>query len=786
MTHNLILSGMQRLFRVASAAAVLLLLPAAPAAQAADPPAVRAALSDLYNASGGDTVTITLPGGVPIVLVRIPAGTFMMGSPVNEEGRFSDEDLHEVTLTQSYYVGKYEVTQAQWLAVMGSPMVTSCGSYGTGDDYPVFCVSWDDICGGSTGSDCPASSFVGKLNAYLGTTSFRLPTEAEWERAARAGTQTAFSFGVVGDSFCSVFDCNSCGAIDQYVWWCGNDSPLGAKRVGSKLPNAFGLYDMSGNVYEWVADWYGSYPSVAVTDPAGPLLGSLRVSRGGDWNRSLQYARSAARDYGNPTRLDSGVGFRLAASPGVPDVGGEGLSAYMIPASAHIGGLSGTSWVSDVVLQDPGTGGAHADLYFLGSGSSWPRRRGVSILAGQSLKLGDIVGETFGQSSASGALLVVSDQPLVVTSRTYNDASSGTYGQFIAGVSTSRALGTGEQARLIQLTRNNDYRTNIGFANATDETLNVKAKLYKSNGDLIATRSYTIQPYGFYQKTDIIGTDVSDAYAVVSSSAAGAQFFTYASIIDNRTGDPVFVTPDAGTAQAGQSLYIPGSAHITGTGGTQWRSDVEVHNPGSTTAAYKVELLKRDQANPSPQSKSFNLAPGRSVRYTDALSSLFGFTGAAALRITPSSGTITVSSRTYNQTSGGTYGQFIPAAPASAAIGAGESVPLVQLAESTSTSSGYRTNIGFLNTSDTTITVQAHLFYGTGIPLGSKTVSLGAYEYQQVDRIFRSVTSFAVDNGYAILSTATSGGAFLAYGSVVDNSSGDPVYVPAAGAGGGS
>jgi len=751
---------------------------------------------------GGGTITITLPGGVTMEFIHIPAGTFTMGSPASERGRWDDEDLHQVTLTQGYYMGKYEVTQAQWQAVMGTnpSEFSSCGG-----DCPVENVSWNEICGGATGSSCTSSSFIGKLNAYLGTAKLRLPTEAEWERAARAGTETPFSFG--DDTSCLMDDCSLCTTFDRYMWWCGNSGSQ-TQRVGSKQPNGYGLYDMHGNVFEWVADRYGDYPSSSVTDPTGPLTGSLRVLRGGSCYNIAQYCRSALRFLNSPGDRSGDLGVRLAGSEssvqsgtgfsgtfavdlrnggGSPPLSGAGPNTYLIPASAHAPGKHGTSWVSDVVLYNVGKDTASVNLYYLEGNHDNRLVTGkrVSVPAEVSVKLGDVVGSTFGGSSSSGALYLGSDQPLKVASRTYNDASSGTYGQFIAGMPTGELIGASETVRLIQLTRNGEYRANIGFANASDTEVTVEVKLYGSDGSYIATRSYTIQPYGFYQKTDIIGTDISDAYAVISSSTSGARFYTYASVIDNRTGDPVFITPRAGAASTGKSLYIPGSAHVNGAGGTQWRTDMEIHNPGNSAASYRVELLKRDQANSSPQSKIYNLAPGHSVRYTDALNTVFGFTGTAALRITPSSGTVMVTSRTYNKTSEGTYGQFIAAVPASRAIAEGESVPLVQLADSASTSSGYRTNIGLVNTTNKTIAITADLHDGFGSRLGTSTVNLRAFEYTQMDRIFRSVASATLDNCYAVLGTATSGGAFLTYGSVVDNRSGDPVYVPATGGGGG-
>jgi len=469
-----------------------------------------------------------------------------------------------------------------------------------------------------------------------------------------------------------------------------------------------------------------------------------------------------------------------------PGVGDPGEHAFMISGAAHISGLAGTNWVSDVVLWNGSAHPAYANLYLLKSGrdnSGAPAVR-VTVPAGASLKLGDIVGTTFGESRASGAILVGSDQDLVVTSRTYNAASSGTYGQFIAGVPVAEGIDPDQTARLIQLTRDDDYRTNVGFANASANAIQVKVDLYDGNGTFIKSWSRTIEPYGFYQKTDIFGADVTDGYALVSSPTAGALFFTYASIIDNRTGDPVFITPGAGTASAGESLYIAGSAHVNGAGGTHWRTDVEVHNPGAAEAAYTFELLKRGMENTSPEARSFTLAAGESARFTDILDALFGFTGAAALRVTATAGTVTVTSRTYNQASDGTYGQFIAAVRADESIAAGQAIPIVQLAESASTNSGYRTNIGLVNTSNGSISVHVELHDGDGTLLGTKTVNLRAYEYTQVDRIFHAFTSSTLESCYAVVRTSSTGGSFLAYGSVVDNRSGDPVYVPATGSGG--
>lgn len=265
--------------------------------------------SQWTSSTNDDTrLTIDLPGGVTMELLYVQPGTFLMGSPVDERGRWDWEDLHRVTLTQGYYLGRYEVTQAQWEAVMGT---NPAHSFGVGPDYPVYCVSWNDICGGPTGSGCLPESFVGRVNAHLGDTRFRMPTEAEWERAARAGTQTRFSHGDVLD--CDDY-CGACLTHDQYMWWCGNN--VQSEPVGSKLPNGFGLYDMHGNVWEWVADWYEQHLGYdPQTDPTGPTTGSARVYRGGFWNYYALYCRSAIRYSHHPGSSNVTRGFRLARSP---------------------------------------------------------------------------------------------------------------------------------------------------------------------------------------------------------------------------------------------------------------------------------------------------------------------------------------------------------------------------------------------------------------------------------------------------------------------------------------
>ncbi len=252
------------------------------------------------------TETLLLPGNVPLELVRIPAGSFQMGSPDTERSRSDDEGpIHTVTINYDFYMGKYEVTQAQWLAVMGSSPGGYAWDYGQGDTYPAYYVSWDD-----------AQAFITALNTHItntgqGPATVRLPSEAEWEYACRAGTQTRFYFG---DSLSVGDECEDDGVRSQYMWYCGNNSPYGSKPVGGKLPNAFGLHDMSGNLWEWCEDdWHYGYSGAPSNGSAwiDSPRGSGRVARGGLWRYLAQYCRSADRSFGWPDDRGGDIGFRL-------------------------------------------------------------------------------------------------------------------------------------------------------------------------------------------------------------------------------------------------------------------------------------------------------------------------------------------------------------------------------------------------------------------------------------------------------------------------------------------
>lgn len=238
--------------------------------------------------AGAETLTLTA-AGVDFTLVRVEPGTFRMGANEGDDQAYDwEKPAHEVTLTQPYYIATTEVTQELYAAVVGSNPSNFSGEAG----LPVEQVSYTD-----------AVAFCERLSELTGRT-VTLPTEAQWEYAARGGhkapaTPTLYAGG---------------DDLDAVAWWSGNSGNK-THPVASKAANALGLYDMTGNVWEWSLDWYGDYAADAVSDPQGPSTGSYRVNRGGSWYNYARHCRLSDRDISTPDGRDDDLGFRVVVLP---------------------------------------------------------------------------------------------------------------------------------------------------------------------------------------------------------------------------------------------------------------------------------------------------------------------------------------------------------------------------------------------------------------------------------------------------------------------------------------
>ncbi len=224
--------------------------------------------------------------GVKLEMVLIPAGEFLMGTP----GNSGNEQQHRVRITKPFFLGKYLVTQEQWETVMGNNP-----SNFKGPQNPVERVSWDDC-----------QQFLDKLNAKVGGGKFSLPSEAQWEYACRAGSTTEYRFGNDNDK-ARLGECA----------WCIHNSGGKTHPVGEKKPNAWGLYDMHGNVWEWCRDRHDDdyYAKSPMDDPTGPATGSARVARGGSWTNLAWHCRSACRGNSDPGYRGNNIGFRVSQVP---------------------------------------------------------------------------------------------------------------------------------------------------------------------------------------------------------------------------------------------------------------------------------------------------------------------------------------------------------------------------------------------------------------------------------------------------------------------------------------
>jgi formylglycine-generating enzyme required for sulfatase activity len=222
--------------------------------------------------------------------VLVAPGTFPMGSPEYETGRGVDEIMHEVTLTRAFYMQKTPITREQWTALIGdNPAAFSDGD----ENCPVESISWNEC-----------REFIRRLNEKT-KSRYRLPTEAEWEYACRSGTAGPFYNGEITEQFCTQDP-----VLCEAAWYCAN-SGRKCRPVAEKKPNAWGLYDLHGNVCEWCLDWYGEYSPEPQTDPSGPNTGPGKVIRGGSWFSNARNCRSAARFHWPPNSKSDTIGFRL-------------------------------------------------------------------------------------------------------------------------------------------------------------------------------------------------------------------------------------------------------------------------------------------------------------------------------------------------------------------------------------------------------------------------------------------------------------------------------------------
>jgi len=692
----------------------------------------------LAGIAGADEITVMLPGDVPMVLVRVPAGTFMMGSPAGERGNvFQNEALHQVTLTKDYYIGKYEVTQGQWFAVTGQTVQQACSTsnnvpnplVGVGDDRPMYCVSWDRIAG--------PGGFLEKLHDYLGSDRVRLPTEAEWERAARAGTQTRFAHGDVLD--CGD-DCQACATHEQYMWWCGDDSDPGPKPVGQKLPNAFGLYDMHGNVFEIVndryADNYGNPSGGPVTDPVGVGGTGDVVFKGGGWQNEAWFARAAIRlgtHHGNQAEND-GVGFRVAACAG-PDITSQPVSTTL--ASGEDATLSVVATASEGSLSYQWYEGASGD-----TSSAVPGGTSASIMVSPDSTTTYWVRVSDGCAStdSASATVTVSDPAVEIV--------------WPANGMTLSAQGSSIKVDVSGFALDCDAVGGSPAAGRGHIHIRVDGALDTESCSATSLLTSSLTPGAHTISAELVANDHSSFSPQISASVS----INVADTVSSYTPTSL-VTGVARTAGA-VGAFFKTSLWITAPAGESTLRLQFIPAPGQPEADFPTTYL--------------TVPDKQSVVFADALKNAFGVTegtfGNIIISVADGSIAPKVSARTFNdqrESAKGTFGQFISGIDL-----IGSNSGTVQL-DGLSASAGFRSNVGVINHDlNSALSATITILDGTGVQRGDAiNVNVPPGSLVQTNAVASTL-------GLDRFSVRISGiGSFSAYSSKLDNPTSDPIFI---------
>ncbi len=435
-----------------------------------------------------------------------------------------------------------------------------------------------------------------------------------------------------------------------------------------------------------------------------------------------------------------------------------------LPVASHAAGLNGSQWRSDAGVLNPGSVPANVEVVLHASGGTMTTT--TQIAAGTQAILTDVVGQL--GATGSGALEIQSDQPVIVTSRTYNQSGGGTFGQDYASYNAATSLGAGQSAWLPQLSENSAYRTNISLTNTGAAAATVDVTLLSGAGNVLATYTVTLNPGEWQQaiqpfKTTAKQTGMDRGYAKVTVTS-GAGVIASASVIDNATNDPTTIEMTAGP---GTADWLPVASHTAGLDGSEWRSDAGVLNPGSVAANVTVVLY----TSGGTKTSTVQVPPGSQAILTDVVNQL-GATGSGALQV-QSDQPVIVTSRTYDQSGSGTFGEDYASYDAATSLAAGQSAWMPQLTEN----AAYRTNISLTNTGSVAATVNVTLLDGAGKVLTTYTVTLGLGEWQQATQPFRRLANqTSMDRGYAKV-TVTAGSGVIAAASVIDNATNDPTTV---------
>jgi subtilisin-like proprotein convertase family protein len=516
-------------------------------------------------------------------------------------------------------------------------------------------------------------------------------------------------------------------------------------------------------------------------EPVGSLGRFAARPAAGRWTLTIENDRTAAAAGDDAVLIGWSLVFAESDQPALEE------TTLVFPVVAHADGAHGTVWRSDVRLFNPMPGhDAEIRLFLVqpeldeGFGI---RQTDVVVPHGSIVAVDDLVAGRFGLDAAVGSLVVQDSSAAVThgTSRTYTTSSSGTYGQFIppsaAGAGTT---GAGEPPLVVLPVVGTDHRLNLGFTEIAGGSATVAVSLVDAVGGAPAGPStfHAVQAFANLQINDVLSdtaqTVSDEVYAEITVVSGDGRISAYASVIDNRTGDAVFVAGSHPSVTP--LLLVPVVARTSGQAGTRWQSDLRVLNHGRFTVNIDAEFRFQGGFGLPPVTRSVELQPGAAASIDDVVGTMFGFDEVAgSLRLVPREGpaALCATSRTANHSASGTYGQYVPAlASGSGLTGAGTVLHV-------SKSATVRSNVGIVETSGTGVHLTVRLLDRIGRTLGSPIdLGLGPWESVQLNDIFAVVGAQGSDTARVAIETTGGPGRFFAYGSVIDAVSGDAIFVP--------
>ncbi len=546
---------------------------------------------------------------------------------------------------------------------------------------------------------------------------------------------------------------------------------------------------------------------VTLTGPDGTTVtlhdhsGSAQHPINGIYGQTLSSAQSLGAFQGRPA---NGT-WTLSVSDGHAGTNGSirafamrmvaGQPSASIPPSAQtqvvpvVGRVQGTKFfLSDVRIFNPRSTDQELSLYYVAQGlnGSQAVRATETVPAGRVLALDDVVGSEFGYADSIGELTILgADTGFLTTSRAYTQGGDGTFGQFVPAFSSAAALGPGEVATANGLVKSAQFHTNTGFTEVSGSPVSVRMDVRDANGALLATTTRSAPANGTVLVTDLAGERGLGAtpnfrvdFSVVSPAGRVAPFATF---IDDTTGDGVF-EPAERAAASTDDLIVAQASHASGAAGTFFQTNMHVTNLDTAPATVTVSLIPRLLAGAPASPRVYVIPPGATLEKLDVLASEFGLgdASAAGLRIHPSgTARLAVSTRTYVERFGGTFGFSIPGLPSAQAIGLGSGAAAAIQLDQTTAARGFRSNFGFAEVAGADAVVQVVAKSGdTGETLGTRafTVPAGASFQANLDQV---VGSGAFENVYLEFTVVSGEGRVLAYGVSIDNTSGDAIYVPA-------